>query len=745
MVLADFRVERAMLVGMMSIALLSPVAASAIQVTMVPAVDDRGTPVGNPELFSLHLDPFDPTLGPSVFMCGEPIELPEGAFYAWIEGPNRISERFVIHGPGPDAGGPSHHEFRYKVGPAGTVMMSSSDLMSYPADAEVRLLSVSAHRSEEIYRNEFARTLSVGEAGAGVQMPAGPVIAAVVDPGNRRYLNISRPQVVSEGLTTVVVLEKPEDCHLVVRLERFEPMPNAHYDDVTVRLRAPSGESRKPDIQVPAMARVYSFWYDLDPGTAIVEVESGESWMPDTNLNLEAGEVTNFAGSLRARATLDGALLLPDDLNGQPTTITVRAGDDVVAVKDVEPAFPAEFALIGLPPTRVAVEVFVGPWRFEGDVDLSPGNGRLVLAPEVARVHGQVTVGGDPAVAAVVGFLTNRSSREEEVVAKFPTDEYGEFTAVVFPAQVQPMTLVSIDDREPIWWWIEKMPLRDGDRIDIVLEGRALDVRVLDAVTGRGIAGAAVTYGWEGTGGGGRQTASDDDGLVSLPPVPADQLKIFVRAVGYRQVQKTIVMNSPETEGEIQISLDQEPTGDLITVLLDNGSPAAGAEVALIPSVNAVPRSVKQTDADGTFLVEPGGPNEILAIRHPQSGAFLGRLGKIADTREIRLPSRAGPLKVRIVEPSGAPVPYARIAVWLDGLRLQGGFLAWLTGGSDAADRAGEWVGQHLPARPIEILAWQLSQDADHMLALQNGEMDYRRQSLLPPWGAPATVEAVLR
>jgi len=276
-----------------------------------------------------------------------------------------------------------------------------------------------------------------------------------------------------------VALAPPEKSTFVVRLERAEPIASIGDDDVSVVLRTHGEERRRPDVQVPAMARVYCIWYDLDRGIATLEVGSEKYWMRDSDVRLESGEVTDFAGFLQPRAVLDIALVLPGDLDGQPTSITVRVNDEEIATSEVEPTFPAELKLEGLPRSMVGIGAVVGPWRFEGEADLSSGSGRVVLAPDVARVRGAVMVGDEPAQASV-GFLTNRSTRNEEVVARFETDDYGEFTAVVFPSQVQPVALVSIGDRAPIWWWIDNMPLRDGDRLDIEIEGQALDIRIVD-------------------------------------------------------------------------------------------------------------------------------------------------------------------------------------------------------------------------------------------------------------------------
>ena len=734
----------AVIAGLAITAVFFPPVAEAIQVTIIPAIDDQGTPVEHPERYLFYLDPFDPAETQLFFPCGAPFELPTGGFYAWVEGPGKLSQRVVFHGPGPDDSFSPHREFRYTVGPAGTVTFSSEFRSAFPEDAEIRLLGLDAHRRGGTYSNEFAKTRPIVDSDDDVQMPTGSVIVAVVDPKTSRYLHVSKPVPIREGKSAAIPFETNNTPSLVVRLERSQALVEEINDDVTLHLKNSSGALVAPDVVVPAMARVYAVWYGLEPGTAAIKLESKKYWLPEAIVSLAPDTVVSFAATLQATATLDLTLLLPDELNGQPTSVTIARNGEEISTVALEPSFPAEASIHGLPRSNISIAVIVGPWQFKAETDLTPGDGSFLLAPDAVRIHGEVTVDGDPA-AASVGFLTNRSSRTEEVAAESMTDEYGEFTAVVFSEQVQPVALVSIGDREPLWWWIEAMPLRDGDRLVIEIEGRPMDLRIVDATSGEGITEATVAYGWEGTGGGGRQTNADDQGKVSLPPIPAERLKVFVRAPGYRQSQRTIDLRNNDETREVEIPLQREPEENSIAILLEDGSPAAGAEIALVPSEGALPRSIKTADNEGRFTIEPGRPDEIYAIRHRQGGTSIGRVSGITGSREISLSAGGNSLRIRVVEPGGSPVPYAQIALWMNGLRIQGGFLAWLAGGADAADRNGEWTLHNIPPHAVELLAWQLSEDQERLQALSNGEMDYRRQSFRPPWNEQQVLEAVLR
>lgn len=717
---------------------------AAVELVVTPVEGPRADAVPRVQDFSFHLAPFDPLASPRSFPCGLPIRLPEGSYYAWVEGPARISNKTVVHVP-PDGGPqPPIREVALAVGPAGRAALAGDWQAPESSGAVVRLLSVESHRDRGVLRNEFARSVPVAVAREGVRMPVGEIVGAVVDPTGPTYLQLTRPVVVREGVTADLHPAPPSDdrAHLVMRWERPEAQPHADDDeglDLHVVTTAEAAH-HKPNVLVRSMARLYAIWYDLPPGRVTVRLKSREYWADPIDVQLSEGGVSFLEHSLEKRATLDVTLVLPPELDGESTVVKVEAGGEVVEVQ-VESAFPAEVVIQAVPPRPAAVEALVGPWEFAGSVDLSSGDDRLVLAPEVARISGRVSVAGEEAQAAV-SFLTNRSSRGKEVVSRRDTDVYGEFSVVVFPNQVQPLVLVSVGGREPLWWWLEPFPPRDGDRLEIEIEGPPADVRVVDAVTGDGVSGANVSYGWDGEGGGGRESTTDVDGLVRLPPIPARRFDLVARADGYRPVRRTVVTSAIETGSEIVLQLEPQPKGRQRSVRLPDGSAAVGAEVAILPSEDSVPRWVARADEHGEVSIAEGRPDEILAARHDRGGLVVMRMGELGDS--IRLGAPGGPLTVHVVGPDETPASFAPVVLWIDGYRFQGGALAWLTESAFATDRGGTWTARHLSARPVEIVAWSRGGDPDDDTAAAGGVLDYRRQPIRPPWPAPAVVEAVI-
>lgn len=127
----------------------------------------------------------------------------------------------------------------------------------------------------------------------------------------------------------------------------------------------------------------------------------------------------------------------------------------------------------------------------------------------------------------------------------------------------------------------------------------------------------------------------------------------------------------------------------------------------------------------------------MLLVRHPAAGFLVRRFERCAgaeETPEWTLPPAAGPLRLRVVDGSGSPVPWARLALTVDGGLLAGSLLRWLTG-ADAADAAGLWQGQNLPATPLAALALPAGGDGLPPV-IGTGSL---ATEIAPPW--PSVVE----
>jgi hypothetical protein len=132
-------------------------------------------------------------------------------------------------------------------------------------------------------------------------MPIGTAVVAVFDPLERKYLRLARPAGIVMGQATEVFPSAPDNgqSHLIVRVERSEPLLKGSGDDVEfLVVRSDEGSSIPPDLVVPARERIYAVWYDLRPGEATVTARSKRFTLPNLMIELRSGEICDAATRL---------------------------------------------------------------------------------------------------------------------------------------------------------------------------------------------------------------------------------------------------------------------------------------------------------------------------------------------------------------------------------------------------------------------------------------------------------------
>jgi hypothetical protein len=121
-----------------------------------------------------------------------------------------------------------------------------------------------------------------------------------------------------------------------------------------------------------------------------------------------------------------------------------------------------------------------------------------------------------------------------------------------------------------------------------------------------------------------------------------------------------------------------------------------------------------------------------LLARHDDAGFVVRDLDEIpAGGLRIGLASpAAAPLALQAVDGFGAPVPWADVALFVDGRRLSGAALGWLTENPSATNRRGFWSGRNLPAQKVSVLVWH----AEARERARSGALDHLRREIPYPW-----------
>lgn len=514
----------------------------------------------DPRGFEVHLtDPDDPG-EELVHPAGAPFWPPAGRWRYWLQGEWSMtpsSRLFSVPPPRGEGVSPSLVE----VAPAGRVTVDDV----FASDLELRLLAA----GNDPRTFEMSRRRLFGEVGDGVLMPQGPVLAAAWDRREERYVALGRADVLAERtVATPLAAPRADRAALVVYV--MHP-PVAPWDEhVGVELTVSrDGEVRRADASVTTHWGVHAVWYDLPPGPAVLAGGNARQYLEPRPLELVAGEIDDFEGVLSRRPLLEITMLLPSLLRERPLALEVRKLPEGPGLDEVELPRTAgrhrfhDELVEGV--LEVVLTTHVG--KFRRQIDLTTEEeGFLTLEPELIELFGTVRRGGERH-AATVRFQTVAGDPVEAVA-----DEEGEYAALA----LQPLRWVDVElaevEQEP-WRDFFAPPLGESRELDFDVPDADLTVRVVDAVTREGIAGATVSVmneylrparpGDEEEDDPGRRMrrlgqshTAGETGLVRLPPPRPGQVEIGASADGYRPGEaQELEIPDPPQDREIEIAL----------------------------------------------------------------------------------------------------------------------------------------------------------------------------------------------
>lgn len=695
-----------------------------------------------------------------VFPCGEWFLPPRGKWRVWVEGYDQMSpySGLLLYADDPFNG--RGLSVPIPVTDVGRVTLPSGQPVS--GSLELRLLRAEDHLSGHLVRWELSRRKPAGEVGDGLQMPVGQAIGGLFDRGRQRYVALSRPFRVEAGETVEVPLERPERAaDVVVQVRRPRATLTVEDDDYELRLEVVRGaETVPPDATVATATTAYGVWYDLAPGPAELRGGTWNHAIEPQRLELTAGAIEQRVAKLEPRPALDVELALPAELEREPSSLELRLlpVGEVVARRSLVPGSRQQ-RFERLPPGAIEVGLETPLGTFHRRVELAPGEeGYLLLEPALVEVRGTVTRGGEGQAASLT-FTTIARTAVEAVA-----DGEGEYEAVA----LEPLRSVEVrvDGVEgPPYLEFFPVAVERDDHLDFRLSAGFHRTRVVDAATGLPVPGAAVSIrnlytppAEEAEPARAREESereqrmtvaqsavTDDTGMARLPPLRPGQLELRAAAEGYRPMREplAVTLDEADTDTDRDFELALEPLGETVelTLVLPGGAPAAGAEVMVVDPAGTS-RATARADGRGVTRV-PREPAGVLLARHP-GAAFLARDWRPAPGEtELRWelpPTASQPLSIRVRDPGGeVAAPRAELALWVGGVRLSGGLLAWLTLAPPAADGQGLWIGRNLPPVPVGVLAWERRLHAEAAA----GGLDAQAVEIGYPWPDPVEIRVL--
>jgi len=431
---------------------------------------------------------------------------------------------------------------------------------------------------------------------------------------------------------------------------------------------------------------VYAVWYGARGQSATITVDSPTLTIPTATIALRPQRVSTFRGELKPKPSLAISVRAPDDVF-EKFEVAV-ANDQEITRKPID----RELRIEGLPSEPLRVTLTADQWELTKEVDLSDGeNGEVDFLLEPIVLRGTVYLGREPTRASL-GFTYGILE-----LTTVDTNERGEYEAVfwqpgLYSTSINPATGSAFND--------PAVPVEESVTVDFRIPDNRISGRVVDARTGRGIAGAIVgvqndaEHHHVGAMTTGRRFAVDDDGRLALPRLWAGKVSVEASAAGYAPSEPQRLEVDETTKRELTFTLEAlEPLKT--TVVLSDGRPASGAEAAVITLDRIVWRGV--ANADGRLDVSAQGVNGVLVVRHPQAASLVRPLANLAE--QLVLGSAdTGPLRLRTAR-------FALLTVWIDNIRLTdqaAAFATWSDVAITGAD--GVWTARNLPAADIRVL-----------------------------------------
>lgn len=715
----------------------------------------------DPSGFEVHLVPFGDLDQEFVFPAGAWFLPPASDTYrVWIQGAGKMSPYTtnLRYGGGIPLGEKGRGLVTaINVVPAGEVALRSEELLK--PNSVLRLLYAEDARDGEAARWELSRRQRVEDIKGSLMMPAGTVVGAIWDPKTRNYSEISRAFEVVAGQVVELPLERPKGvAHLVALLNRPKMASSIDDYDLEVTLEV-NGKNILPAVTASSAKRVYAIWYDLAPGSGVLNASAGGAFVKGEPIDLLPGRIERLNVDLKPLPTLEVEIEV-SSTSPMPETMFLKVerseGGDVVTRREMADGSHRE-RFENLPATLLDISLETEIGSVGKQVDLTAGEDAFVVlefAPHY--LSGVVHYGTDPHPAKLI-FRTT-TSEEAEAQA----DDDGSYEAVL----LDPVRTVEIEiegKRGPPYVEFFSEALRETQELDFHISDTEFSASVVDAVTGQGVPSASIFVkntpdngATESQAGRSRNegkpkttvvqlTVTDDSGTGLLPPLRSGTVELRASAKGYYEMKEPVTSTVASTGSGRNFELLLEPLGAFgeLKLTLPTGRPASGAEI-LVMDPRETPLFSGQADPDGRVLIPDNLEGLPVLARHP-AAAFLIRNWEPSGDQDathwrlVQASSRS--LSVHVKDTFGEErVPRAGVALWFNGWKLSGRTLAFLTQTRPMTDRNGVWSAANLPEANVEVLAWSLGAH----LEASTGALDSQAIAIQYPWPEIVEVRAAI-
>jgi 5-hydroxyisourate hydrolase-like protein (transthyretin family) len=685
----------------------------------------------SPDGCQVHLIPSADTESELVEPCGRWLLPASGKYRFWLEKDDLISpwpgvvsyDSANVDGKGMAAAA--------GVVPGGRVALAAA--VALPESAGLRLLHIPP-RTAKRPEKAFDRRLSRSKARIGALFPAGSALAGVFDRAGDA-IALSRPVEIALGKTVFAAPRAPaagSDVLLVLDRPRLRSSWAA--DEVGLTLG-----SRKPDVFVSAIDRVFAVWYGVTGKSASLTLTSPTLRFDPRELTLRPGKVVTVRDKLALLPKAKVSIVAPPNaLDRESLWLEVRHDGERSAIERIAVKPSETYVIENLPAARLEAVLQIGAWDVPLALDLRERDEEsLTFDLHPMRVTGTVYLGHDRAANAQIAFEGDR----EPVVVH--ADERGRYEVVMWEPRGDYIAGVTVPGRNAVPF-IEAFLTIDGDRaLDFHVPQNSYTVRITNAKTGAPVEGASVTS-LNVWGDGSRMSQSvttDASGEAALQPLREGRLSIVAKAKGYfeaRPPERSVAT----TEAVERISVTLDPIEDAIRarVLHGDGRPASAADVWLVTTAEsyAPPLWQGRTDGDGAVELPRRLANAIVLLRHPYAASAIRRLDGQTPDVAWTLAAESPQLTLRL-DPSPRGRRGVRIAMWIDAVRVSGPALSFLTWGYEATDAAGLWSGRNLPPVPLRVLLWEQSAASE----IAAGGRDHEAISISYPWSVPVTLRAI--